>query len=228
MSHPFLRVSIVKSLLHVGCGRRGNQAPTGGFNPGIWHEIRVDIDPGVEPDVVANILDLSVIEAGSVDAVLSSHNIEHLFAHEVPVALGEFRRVLGDDGFLVIGCPDLQSVAALIAADRLTDTAYDSPAGPITPLDILYGFRPALRDGQHYMAHRCGFTERVLNASLIHAGFAQIRSLRNRPGSLDLWAIASCSNRSDAQMHELAASHLPTFHASPPRLSDSPKGTPPA
>ncbi|MDO8705893.1 MAG: methyltransferase domain-containing protein [Sulfuricaulis sp.] len=59
--------------------------------------------------------DMSAVATGSVDAVYSSHNIEHLYPHEVPVALAEFRRVLRGDGLLVIACPDLQSVCALVA-----------------------------------------------------------------------------------------------------------------
>jgi len=36
----------------------------------------------------------------------------------------------------MITCPDLQSVCALIAEDKLTDAAYNVPAGLIIPLDI--------------------------------------------------------------------------------------------
>jgi hypothetical protein len=82
------------------------------------------------------------------------------------VALAEFRRVLADDGFAVITCPDLQSVCELVAQDRLTEPAYTAPAGPIAPLDILYGHRAAMARGNLYMAHRCGFTSRVLAATL--------------------------------------------------------------
>ena len=55
------------------------------------------------------------------------------------VALAEFHRVLKLDGFVLLTCPDLQSVCALVANDQLTDTAYQSGMGPITPLDMLYG-----------------------------------------------------------------------------------------
>ena len=34
--------------------------------------------------------DMSMVDSAAVDAVWSSHNLEHLYAHEVPVALGEF------------------------------------------------------------------------------------------------------------------------------------------
>ena len=43
--------------------------------------------------------DMPAVEDAYVDAVFSSHNIEHLYAHEVAEALSEFKRVLNEDGF---------------------------------------------------------------------------------------------------------------------------------
>ncbi|HEV8034172.1 MAG TPA: hypothetical protein VGP75_05035, partial [Yoonia sp.] len=51
---------------------------------------------------------------GSMDALFSSRNVEHLYPHEMPVAFGEFHKVLAEDGFAIITCPDLKSVAALV------------------------------------------------------------------------------------------------------------------
>lgn len=84
------------------------------------------------------------VASESVEALFSSHNIEHLYPHEVPVALAEFKRVLKADGFVVITCPDLQSICALVAEDKLTEAAYVSPAGPIAPIDMLYGLRSSM------------------------------------------------------------------------------------
>ncbi|MDP4677302.1 MAG: methyltransferase domain-containing protein, partial [Burkholderiaceae bacterium] len=132
------------NFLHVGCGPKRKNQTTRGFNTPEWAEIRLDIDASVQPDVIGTMVDLSAVESDSVDAIYSSHNIEHLYPHEVPLALAEFLRVLKPNGFFVATCPDLQSVCKLIAEDKLTDTAYTSPAGPIAPLDILYGHRPAM------------------------------------------------------------------------------------
>lgn len=103
--------------------------------------------------------DMSQVKDASVDALFSSHNIEHLYPHEVPVALAEFKRVLKPGGFVVITCPDLQAVCALVAEDKLTDAAYVSPAGPIAPIDILYGHRPAMANGNTYMGLYAGIPE---------------------------------------------------------------------
>ena len=180
----------MKSFLHVGCGTKHKDQTTKGFRSDEWNEIRFDIDVSVKPDYVGTMIDMSAIENESVDAVFSSHNIEHLYPHEVQIALKEFIRVLKPDGFAIITCPDLQSVCALVAEDKLTDAAYVSAAGPIAPLDILYGHRPPMAQGNLYMAHRCGFTKKSLTMDLQMAGFG-ISGVIARPENFDLWAIAS-------------------------------------
>lgn len=148
----------MKRFLHVGCGRATKPNTTPGFNNDMWQEIRFDIDPECAPDIVGTIVEMSDVATASVDAIFSSHNIEHIYPHEVPLAIKEFMRVLTDDGFVVLTCPDLQSVCAAIARDKLLEPLYISPAGPIAPIDILFGHRPQIAAGKHYMAHKCGFT----------------------------------------------------------------------
>ena len=201
---------LVRNLLHVGCGPKRKSATTRSFNLPEWSETRLDIDPTVSPDVVGTMTNMAAVGTGTMDAVFSSHNIEHLYPHEVSVALAEFLRVLNDDGFVVITCPDLQSVCKLVAEGNLVDTAYTSPAGPIAPLDILYGHRPPMARGNLYMAHRCGFTAKALSGTLIAAKFSRVAVMaRGRAPFFDLWALASKSPRSEAQMRELAAAHFP-------------------
>ncbi|MBI3466459.1 MAG: methyltransferase domain-containing protein [Planctomycetes bacterium] len=175
----------LRTVLHVGCG--GATIHPLFQVPG-WQEIRLDINPGVQPDIVASITDMAEVETASVDAVWSSHNLEHLYPHEVPLALAEFRRVLRSGGFALISLPDLQAVAELVAADKLEDVAYISPAGPIAPLDMIYGFRPALAGGNAFMAHRTGFTAKSLSRQLTEAGFATAAAWRSE---FNLWALAA-------------------------------------
>lgn len=200
---------MIKTFLHVGCGASRKDNTTQGFNTPGWNELRLDIDESVNPDIVGTMLGMPEVASASVDAVFSSHNIEHLYPHEVPVALAEFKRVLKDDGFVIITCPDLQSVCALIAEDKLTEPAYISPAGPITPLDILYGHRPPMAQGNLYMAHRCGFTQKVLTATLQVAGFAAVASARRAHPCYDLYAVASKAAMTDSDLLALAAAHFP-------------------
>lgn len=197
------------TFLHVGCGQKRKHQTTRGFNTPAWNELRFDIDPAVQPDLQGTMTNMASVTANSVQAVYSSHNIEHLYPHEVPVALREFVRVLSDDGFLVLTCPDLQSVCALVANDKLTEAAYTSPSGPIAPIDIIYGHRPAMAQGNLYMAHRCGFTEKVLISTLQSVGFTAVVSRRRPAPYFDLWAIAKKGTTDEANLRALAAAHFP-------------------
>jgi len=198
----------IRKLLHVGCGPKRKAQTTSGFNTPEWQEIRLDIDSSVQPDVTGTMTDMSAVKDCSIDAIFSSHNIEHLYPHEVPVALAEFHRVLKDDGFAVITCPDMQSVCALVAQGKLIEPAYHSGMGPISPLDIMYGHRASLAQGNLYMAHRCGFTQKVLAGTLRAAGFSIVGS-RARPQVFDLWALASKSVRTEEEMRSLISLHFP-------------------
>lgn len=195
-----------KKLLNVGCGPLGRMHGFAGFED--WHEVRLDIDASVQPDVIGTMTDMSAVPSGSINAIVSSHNIEHLYPHEVPLALAEFLRVLKPDGLVLITCPDLQSVCAQVAKGALASPLYESPAGPISALDILYGHRGAMAAGNLYMAHRCGFTMQVLADTLQACGFSKSVG-RARPEQFDLWILASRLDIQDEALRSLAAIHLP-------------------
>lgn len=198
-----------KTFLHVGCGPSQQQHTTRGFNTPLWKELRFDIDVNANPHIVGTMTDMSALEDGAVDALFSSHNIEHLYAHEVGTALNEFRRVIRDDGFCVITCPDLKSVCALVAEDKLTDPAYNSSAGPIAPIDILYGHRASMARGNLYMAHRCGFTEKVMITCLKEAGFGAIVTMSRGHPYYDIWALATVQQASEADIRAMVPQHFP-------------------
>jgi predicted SAM-dependent methyltransferase len=89
----------MKTFLHVGCGPVHKENTTAGLSSNTWRELRFDIDANVNPDYIGTMTDMSAIEDSFVDAINSSHNIEHLYAHEVGEALSEFRRVSLRAGF---------------------------------------------------------------------------------------------------------------------------------
>lgn len=198
----------MKTFLHVGCGAKHKNRTTKAFSSNDWNELRFDIDEAVKPDLVGTMTDMTTVQSESVDAIFSSHNIEHLYPHEVPMALKEFLRILKPDGIAVITCPDLQSVCALVADDKLTDTAYESPAGSIAPIDILYGLRSSMAMGNHYMAHRCGFTKKVLGATLRNCGFLSVALVARSAPYYDLWAVASKANLNDQEIRNLGKEHF--------------------
>ena len=198
----------MKQFLHVGCGRAKKSNTTAGFNTDAWQEIRFDIDFRCSPDVVGTVVDMSAVADKSVDAIFSSHNIEHVYPHEVGQVLNEFLRVLSDDGFVVLTCPDLQAVCEFVAADKLLEPIYELPAGSIAPLDVLYGHRPAIAAGNHYMAHKCGFTFTVLSKLFLSSGFKSVYGGR-RPHFFDLWIVACKQTTTEVELKSLARDHLP-------------------
>lgn len=153
-----------------------------------WREVRVDVDTTVAPDILADLTDLSAIESGSVGAVWAAHCLEHLYLHQVGAAVLEAHRILADDGFLCLIVPDLQRIAEYLANDRLHEVVYESPAGPVTAHDMIFGYGPALAEGRNSMAHKCGFTPTLLLQKLREAPFAEI-VLRRRQG-MELMAVA--------------------------------------
>lgn len=173
------------TVINAGAGHA--DSPASSYFAG-WRQIRIDVDPATAPDVLASITDLSAVADGSVDAVWAAHCLEHLYAHEVPAALREFRRVLAPEGFACIIVPDLQAIADWIGTDRMHQTIYQSQSGPVTPHDMLYGFGPALARGEAAMAHRCGFTPTLFLERLNAAGFAEI--VLRRRSNLELAALA--------------------------------------
>ena len=198
----------MKMLLHVGCGNKRKDRTTRGFNTDDWWEIRLDIDSSVKPDVIGTVSDMSGVATASVDAVFSSHNIEHLYPHEVPKAMEEFLRVLKPEGFAVLTCPDLRSICARIAEDKLLDTLYQSAMGPITPLDVMFGHRGSIAAGNLHMAHHTGYTKTSLTETLTSAGFKSVAAME-RPAHFDLWAIASKQALDGVRARELITAHFP-------------------
>jgi SAM-dependent methyltransferase len=135
----------------------------------------VDIDPGVQPDVVASMLDMGDI--GGFDVVYSSHSLEHVYPHEVPVALAEMFRVLKPGGLAVVVVPNLDGVKP----DE--EPLYESPAGPVCGLDMIYGMARLIKH-QPYMAHHSGFIPATLARAIESVGFQKVHT-----EALELWTL---------------------------------------
>jgi Methyltransferase domain len=157
-------------LLHAGCGP--NKKPKGYES---FRETRLDCDPQCKPDIVASIVAMPMVETGSFAAVFCQHCLEHLFHHEVALALAEFNRVLEDGGICEVIVPDLQGIGGRLAADEAEVPLYGNMVwGAISPLDMIFGHRASVARGNLHMAHRTGFTSSVLKAALCRAGFEKV------------------------------------------------------
>lgn len=163
-------------VLHIGCGPESlklRKTPFSGTDP-YWTETRLDIDPEVNPDIVADMTDMSMVEDESYDGLYSSHNIEHLFFHKVSVALNEFYRVLKVGGLAHIEVPDIQKVCEFVSEGEMLAPVYNSGMGPISPIDIMYGHRASIEKGNEFMAHKTGYTQKSLTIFLEDAGFLDV------------------------------------------------------
>jgi predicted O-linked N-acetylglucosamine transferase (SPINDLY family)/predicted SAM-dependent methyltransferase len=174
------------TVLHVGCGSpEAGRLPTR-FAAPHWRELRLDIDERVKPDYVASITDMGMVPDALAEALYSSHNVEHLFPHEVTPALREFGRVLKPGGFVLIVVPDLQLAAERVLSGELNDPVYQSPAGPVTAHDMIYGQAESIGEGNLFMMHKTGFTAASLQQELERAGFHRVTVQRM---AYALWAV---------------------------------------
>ena len=195
-----------KTFLHLGCGPSRKQNTTPGFNTDAWTEVRMDLDPAVSPDVIGDMTALP-FEAQSFDAIFCSHAIEHLYPQDAIVAMLEMSRVLKSDGFAIIVCPDLESACKWVSVGRIDDMVYPSLAGPITPLHLLYGYTPLLKDHPH-MAHKTGFTAARLSKTLYDNGFQEAVVWKRNP-VFELWGIALKEERPEDDVLALMAEYFP-------------------
>lgn len=162
------------SVLNVGGNDRNIALPS--LYEG-WRQVWLDIDPDVNPDILCDARELTQQKADDFDAVYCSHNLEHYYRHDVPKVLAGFRHVLKPDGFAHIRVPDLASVmrATLDRKLDLEDELYHSAAGPISVLDVIYGYGKEIESsGNDFFAHKTGFTPGSLHLALQAAGFAHI------------------------------------------------------
>lgn len=164
MDHAALGpVSGPRSVLIVGSG--ADSMPQ--WEKSGYAVTRLDIEPRTNPDVLASMTDMGPI--GPFGVVFCSHALEHLYPHEVPVALSEFRRVLCPRGVAVVIVPDLEGVPA-------TDDVL--PGIGVSGLHMYYGDASQIAEFPH-MAHHCGFVESTLKGAMQAAGF-EVRAVRGQ------------------------------------------------
>jgi len=192
---------IVRTVLNAGSGGAGASPLHPAFPRAAWKEVRLDIDAAAKPDIVGSLGNMRGLVADQTfDAIWSSHSLEHLHAHEVLPALGEFRRILRPDGFAIVGCPDLIAIARFVLETHLEAVAYESKMGPIRPLDMIYGHEKSIAAGSGWMAHRTGFTSKRLGRLATEAGFVETRVVE--ADMFDLWALLLMPEANDAALAE--------------------------
>ena len=135
-----------KTVLNVGSGASVVKDSFPGYN-----EVRMDIDPKVKPDLIEDIMNLQSFEDGSVDVVYASHVVEHLHIDDAKAVVEQMRRIVREK--VEIWVPNLA-----VAGD-LGDIIYECDVGPITKLDMIYGYTKWTKDNE-YMKHKSGYTKK--------------------------------------------------------------------
>lgn len=177
----------IKKVLNVGGNSKAIPLPPQYAD---FEHLLLDIDPKGSPDIVCDARNLTTLDAGQFDAVYCSHNLEHYYRHDVRKVLAGFLHVLKDGGFAHILVPDIQEVMRVTLERNfdIDDVLYQSPAGPIMVLDVLYGYSVEIeRSGQDFFAHKTGFTQKSLLKALENAGFSKLYS---GVGNLEINALA--------------------------------------
>ncbi len=177
----------LKKVLNVGGNSKAISLPPQYAD---FEHLLLDIDPKGAPDIVCDARKLTTLEAGQFDAVYCSHNLEHYYRHDVPKVIAGILHVLKDGGFAQIRVPDINEVMRVTVEKGLDidDVLYQSPAGPIMVLDVLYGYTVEIeRSGQDFFAHKTGFTNKSLLNHLRNSGFSKIYT---RLGNLEINALA--------------------------------------
>jgi hypothetical protein len=177
----------MRKLLNVGGNSKDIPLPD--TYQGWGHDL-LDIDPRGNPDVLCDARELTKLPASTYDAVYCSHNLEHYHRHDVPKVLAGFRHVLRDQGFAHIRVPDLGEVMRQVVQKSMDidDVLYQSPAGPITVRDVIYGYGLEIeRSGNDFFAHKTGFTQKSLVQMLERCGFPVVYSMT---GNLEVNALA--------------------------------------
>jgi len=164
----------VRKVLNVGGNNKAIPLPRQYSG---WQNVVLDIDPARGPDLVCDARELASLPPGEYDAVYCSHNLEHYYRHDVPKVLSGFLNVLKPEGFAHIRVPDMGALMRKVAGNDMDidDFLYESPAGPITVRDVIYGYGAEIeRSGNDFFAHKTGFTEKSLKAALRASGFQYV------------------------------------------------------
>lgn len=123
--------------------------------------------------------------SGSVDAVYSSHTLEHLYLDEAKQVVAEAARVLRSGGIIRLALPDARQWARELLRDE-----DDPEAGALFNRRLLAfperrpGLVARLRDRAGGHVHRWQPTPAMVERMLLDVGFIEVRQCQFRQGDL--------------------------------------------
>lgn len=123
----------------------------------------LDVEPRSEVDYVGNAIDLSQFASDSIDAIYTSHVLEHFFYNidnELTTTLREWHRVLKPGGKLLISVPDLKTLCWLYLNPNMM------PMERFHLMRVIFGGQTNIYD-----VHKVGFDFEILAMYLEEVGF---------------------------------------------------------
>lgn len=157
--------------LNLGCG----------FDRQVGY-LNIDINGFHDPDLVADVRDLSVLPSGYYEEILAIDVLEHIGRTEVKGTLAEWNRLLVEGGILTIRVPDLVGLLSLFF-----DRHYRTLEKQEELVQCCFGTQAYQGD-----FHLSGFTPTILRNYLESAGFSVVR-MRNR----DVWLIEAVARKGE-------------------------------
>ena len=133
--------------------------------------LNVDFHPDHNPDLLADVRELSMLPDGYYEEVLAQDILEHLERADTSKALAEWARITAIGGHLIVRVPDFMGVARLMAEEHSVERH-------LQMTHVLYGTQAYSGD-----FHLTGFTELTLRHALHEAGFIT-RTLERQLGWL--------------------------------------------
>src|SRR3990167_54239 len=124
----------------------------------------VDLRPGPNTDIVANVKDLSFCGDGAVEDIYSSNVLEHFSHMETPSVLKEWFRVLRPGGTLYLSVPDFEACVRLY-----------NKIGLVTWVQYLIWGDQAHPLNYHYINFTCATLSKLLNDT----GFSDIKRVKH-------------------------------------------------
>jgi len=171
-------------ILNVGAGPASTPMPP--YYQGHTVE-RLDIDPRYTPQLLMDVRDVGTLPRGAYDVAYCSHILEHFYTHEAERIVHGLYHILADDGVCDVMLPNIGALLEQGSLD-LDRVMYQSPAGPITVHDMLYGFSGFHRASEHpeYQTHRSAWSAHRLGGLLNYCGFSSVFA---GEGGLDLRVV---------------------------------------
>ena len=161
----------IRKVLNVGGNSKDIQIPSQYSG---WKHVLLDIDPRGNPDIVCDARKLMSMSKNEYDAIYCSHNLEHYYRYDVRKVLSGFLHVLREDGLAHVRVPDIDALMKIVVAKKMDidDFLYQSPAGPITVRDVIYGYGVEIeKSGNDFFSHKTGFSPKSLTKLLNECGF---------------------------------------------------------